>query len=71
MWPTTCLISVCLLLESFSSYFLVYNMISISCDVFGTHLVDLDFIGIKVCKQRYFIILFNRTFEPPLRRDSR
>ena len=48
MWTTTCLTSVCLLLESFSSYFLVYNMISISCDVFGTHLVDLDFIGIKV-----------------------
>ena len=71
MWTTTCLTSVCLLLESFSSYFLVYNMISISCDVFGTHLVDLDFIGIKVCKRRYFIILFNRTFEPPLRRDSR
>ena len=71
MWTTTCLISVCLLLESISCYFSVYNMISISCDVFGTYLVDLDFIGIKVYKQRYFIILFNRTFEPPLRRDSR
>ena len=59
MWPNTCLTSLCLLLESFSFYFLVYNIISISCDVFGTHSIDLDFIEIKVCKQIYFIILFS------------
>ena len=52
MWHNTCLTSLCLLLESFSSYFLVNNIISISCDVFGTHPIDLDFIEIKVCKQR-------------------
>ena len=66
MWPNMFLTSLCLLHESFTSYFLVYNIISISCDVFGTHPIDLDFMKIKVCKQRYFIILFNRTFEPPL-----
>ena len=66
MWPGTFLTSLCLLLESSSSYFLVYNMISISCDVFGTHPIDLDFIEIKVCKQRYFIILFSHIIKPPL-----
>ena len=66
MWPNTCLTSLCLLLESFSSYFLVNNIISISCDAFGTHPIDLDFIEIKVCKQRYFIILFSHIFKPPL-----
>ena len=66
MWPNTCLTSLCLLLESFSSYFLVNNIISISCDVFGTHPIDLDFIEIKVCKKRYFIILFSHIFKPPL-----
>ena len=52
MLPNTCLTSLCMLLESFSSYFLVNNIISISCDAFGTHPIDLDFIEIKVCKQR-------------------
>ena len=66
MWPGTFLTSLCLLLESSSSYFVFYNMISISCDVFGTHPIDLDFIEIKVCKQRYFIILFSHIFKPPL-----
>ena len=56
--------------KSFSSYFLVYNIISISCDVFGTHSIALDFIEIKVCKERHFIILFSHTFEPPLSRLS-
>ena len=49
MWPNTCLTSLYLLLESFSFYFLVSNIISISCDVFGTNSIDLDFLEIKVC----------------------
>ena len=66
MWPNTLLTSVYLLLKSFSSYSLVYTILSISFDIFGTHRIELDFIEIKVCKQRYFISLFGGTFEPPL-----
>ena len=66
MWPNKFFNSVYLLLESLSSYFLIHNIITISCDIFGTHPIDLDFIEINVCKQRYFFISFNLTFELPL-----